>query len=100
MTVRKKRWLIGIGTFLLVLIIAGYIAGRILIKRFEPMVREQAIQYLSKRFNSQVELTSLRIHLPKMSAFAALLHRDGAAKIDVDGEGLSMRFGGAQDLPP
>ncbi len=69
-------------------------------KRFEPMIREQAIRYLHDRFHSEVELAALRVNPPRMSILQLVLRRGRGAMVGVEGEGLSMRFGGARDVPP
>ena len=52
-TKRKyKLWLVGSGLALLVLAAVGVTTARILSRRFEPYVREQAIEYLKNRFAS------------------------------------------------
>jgi hypothetical protein len=99
-TKRKKRWLIGIGVTVVVTIAALAIAASILSKRFEPFIREQAIQYMQQRFDSDVELASLRIKMPKMSPLKVLLNRGRGASAGVEGEGVSLRFRGAQNRPP
>jgi len=43
-TRRKNVWLAGIASALALIIVAGFIAASILARRFEPMVREQAIR--------------------------------------------------------
>ncbi len=100
MSKRKKRWLIAIAVGVLLFIAGTFIAASILSKRFEPMIREQAIQYLSDRFHSQVELASLKIHMPKKSAFSLVRTRGRGAKVAVEGEGLAMWFGGSRSQPP
>src|SRR5207244_420894 len=92
MSVRKRWWLVGIGAVLLIFVVAVYIGASVMARRFEPMVREQAIQYLQQRFHSDVELATLHVHLPKMSTLGLLFKRQSGSKARVDGEGLSMRF--------
>lgn len=82
------------------MVIAAVIAARVIVSHFEPMLREQAVQYLHEHFHSDVELSRIRISLPKMSTFDMLLRRGRGIAVNVEGEGLSMRFGGARDLPP
>src|SRR5271157_5526948 len=101
MTRRRKRWLIGVALFALAAAVALFVAAAILAKRFEPMVRDQAVGYLRDRFHCDVQLASLHVHLPnKMSTLSLLLKRERGAKLRVDGEGLTMRLSGRGDLPP
>jgi hypothetical protein len=100
MTVRKKRWLIGLGAAAVLAIAGLVIAARILSRRFEPYIHAQAIQYLSKRFDSDVQLQALHIRMPKISTLRVLLLRGHGALAEVDGEGLLLRYQGRRDLPP
>jgi hypothetical protein len=90
----------GIAAFLLLLAAGAYIAASIIAKRFEPTLRAQAIQYLHDRFHSDVELTALHVNSPKMSTFQILLRHGRGAIVAVEGDGLSMRFGGDAGRPP
>jgi hypothetical protein len=97
---RKKKWLIGIGvaatTGLLSLVVAAAVLGRWI----EPYVREQAIAYLKNRFESDVELTQLRIHLPKTSALRLIWPRGRGTLARVEGEGIRLRHKGRRDVSP
>ncbi len=100
-TKRKyKLWLVGSGLALLMLAAAGVIAARILSLRFEPYVREQAVEYLKNRFASEVELRALRVRLPRTSPLRLLMTRGRGGITRVDGEGLTMRLQRRPDLPP
>ncbi len=100
-TKRKyKLWLMVAGLAVLMLAAAGFIAARILSRRFEPYVREQAIEYLKKRFASEVELRALHVRLPQTSPLRLLVTRGRGGITRVDGEGLTMRLQGRPDLPP
>jgi hypothetical protein len=94
-----KYWLTGLAAIGLA-ILAAFIAAAILARRFEPMLREQAVRYLSERFHSDVELAALHITPPKMSAVDILLRHGHGAMVGVEGDGLSMHFAGAPGLPP
>jgi hypothetical protein len=100
MSNRKKKWIIGIGLGLLVT--GGSLVGMAfwLAKRFEPYIREQAVEYLRKRFDSEVELASLRVHLPRTSPVRLLLTQGRGVFAAVEGEGLSLRQRGRRDTPP
>jgi hypothetical protein len=99
-TKSKKLWLGGIAAFILLLVVGGYIAASIIAKQFEPTLRAQAIQYLHDRFRSDVKLEALHINRPKMSTIQILLRHGRGAIVSVEGDGLSMRFGGDLSRPP
>ncbi|MGH9719199.1 MAG: hypothetical protein ACRD8O_03235 [Bryobacteraceae bacterium] len=87
------------GFAVLLLAAAGVIAARILSRRFEPFVREQAIEYLQKRFASEVELRALHVRLPQ-TPLRLLMTRGRGGIARVEGDGLTMRLQGRPDLPP
>jgi hypothetical protein len=97
-TRRKKMWLAGIAASLALVIVAAFIAASILARRFEPMVREQAIRYLQQRFDSDVQIAALHITPPKVSALKILLKHGRGAMVSVEADGVSMRFN--RGLPP
>jgi hypothetical protein len=100
MTKLKKNVLIAIGIatglgFITLVIAAHVIAGRI-----EPYIRQQVILYLQRRFESEVELASLRVSVPNTSPMKLLLHRGRGTMVRVEGEGVSLRHKGRHDVPP
>jgi hypothetical protein len=101
MTVRKKRWLYAVAGVSVVTIAGLAIAASVLSRRFEPFIREQAIAYMSERFNCDVELAALRIKMPKLSPLNVLLKHGRGAMAHVEGQGIAMRYKGAPaDAPP
>src|SRR5215831_433896 len=100
MSTRKKRLLIGLATLALVGFVLLLIATSILAKRFQPYIREQAILYLQRRFDSEVELATLRVRMPQTSPLRLLLSRGRGAIARVEGEGLLLRHKGRTDVPP
>src|SRR5215813_2031361 len=100
MSKRKKYLIVGLaGSVLLGVVVMLIVASR-LAKRFEPYIREQAILYLRRRFDSEVELTALRVRMPQTSPLRLLLNRGRGAVARVEGEGLSLRHKGRKDVPP
>jgi AsmA-like protein len=99
-TTRKRYWLAGIAVFVTAALVTAIIAASILSKRFEPMLREQAISYLQERFHCEVQLAALHIHPPRLSTLDILLKRGRGALANVEGDGLEMRLAGERDLPP
>src|SRR3954467_14294801 len=84
---RRKKWFLGIGLIagagLMILI---FVAAA-MTHRLDPYIRDQVLLYLQKRFDSEVELQTLQVTLPKASALRMwLTHRRGAwATIDGSG---------------
>src|SRR5438045_7410493 len=97
---RRQKWLIGCGVCVLCALLGLFIAAKVLARRFEPYIRAQAIEYLSKRFDSHVELAALRVHLPSGSPLRILLTCGRGALARVEGEGISLRHKDRQDVPP
>src|SRR5687767_5423047 len=95
-----KRWLLGTGLAVLFGAIALFVLASVFSKRFEPFIRDQAVAYMRERFDSDVELADLRIHMPKTSTLRLLMSRGRGASAHVEGAGISMRSRGARDLPP
>ncbi|MDP8982257.1 MAG: hypothetical protein M3O35_16890 [Acidobacteriota bacterium] len=89
MTRRKKGWLIGTAAALLIFGVAVWVAVSEISKRFEPLIRAQAIRYLRGRFQSDVDLAALHVHWPKMSALNILRTHGRGYKVVVEGEGLA-----------
>ncbi len=56
MSSKKKKWLLGLGLAGLAGFVTIFLVGRHMSRRFEPYIKEQAIEYLKKRFDSEVEL--------------------------------------------
>jgi hypothetical protein len=96
----RKKWLIGIGLVLVTGVITVFSVASVFARRFEPYIREQAIEYLRKRFDSEVELTSLRVRLPNKSSFALLRTGGRGVVAKIEGRGLLMRHKGRVGVPP
>jgi len=76
-----------------------YVVSSVLSKRFEPHIRDLAISYLRNRFDSEVELESLRIRIPRLSPFRLLLWGGRGSVAHVEGANLRMRHRGRRDIP-
>ena len=72
---RKKRWLLWISVPLLLILVGVAIAARVLSRRIEPFIREQTVEYLRQRFDSDVEIGSLHVSMPIGSPLGVLLRR-------------------------
>ena len=100
MSSKKKKWLIGVGLGLLVTSGSLVIIATRFAKRFEPYIREQTIDYLQKRFDSQVELGNLKVRLPNTSPVRILVTRGRGVMALVEGQNLLLRHKGRRDVPP
>jgi hypothetical protein len=100
MRLKTKRWLLILavlaGAGLASLVIAAYVVSR----QLDPYIREQAIRYLQQRFDSEVELSALRVRVPGMSPVRMIFDRGKGTKIRVEGEDLAVRYQGRRDIPP
>jgi hypothetical protein len=80
---------------------AGLLIGaHRLTKRAQPYIRDQAIQYLQKRFDSEVEIGELRVSVPKISPLQLLFRDLRGASARVEGEEVVLRHKGRRDIPP
>jgi hypothetical protein len=77
---RRALWILAI------LAVSVGIALAVISARIEPIVRERAIAALESRFDSDVDLRTLRVSL--------------VGHIAVHGEGLTLRHHGRTDVPP
>lgn len=96
----KKKWLIGIAGIAMLGMVSLFVAAFILARRYEPYIHRQALEYLEKRFDSEVELATLRVHLPKTSPLHLLLTKGRGALARVEGGGILLRHKGRRDVPP
>jgi hypothetical protein len=74
--------------------------GQRRLESVEPLIRQRAIEYLSKRFDSQVELPELHVRLGRKNVFGALFHKGEGLLAQISGKGLVVRHRGRTDLPP
>jgi len=100
MTARKKKWLIGIAVVVGVGVSALLITAHQMAKRIEPYIRDQAVQYLQQRFDSEVTIGALRVSIPKLSPLHLLRRDMQGAKARVEGERIILRHKGRADIPP
>jgi len=97
---RQKRWIYGISGATALALAGVFIAASMLSHRVEPLIRDEAMRYLSERFNSDVKIRELRIKMPKMSPLNILIKRGRGVTAGVQGEGILMRYKDTpQDLP-
>ena len=99
MTIRKRYWLLAVGLAAVAVIIGLVLAASALRDRIDPYARQQVVQYLSRRFNSDVELRALHIGIPRTSMLRLLLTRGRGGMVTIEGEGLALRSKRRQDLP-
>jgi hypothetical protein len=96
----KIRWILAAAVLAVTVLAALAISGSVLLKRVDPYIREQAVHYLEHRFDSDVQLESLHISMPTVSAIKFALSRGRGIFASVEGRGVSLRLRGRTDLPP
>ena len=99
MSSTRKKWLIGAGLLFVLGIVGAFLTASLLSRKFEPYLREQALVYLQKRFNSDVQLASLMVRLPKASLIRLLTKGRGAIA-RVEGSGIVLRHRQSSNYPP
>jgi hypothetical protein len=67
--------------------------------RLDPYIREQVLLYLQKRFDSEVEIQSVQISLPKASSLRMYLTHRRGAWATIRGSGILLRYKGRRDIP-
>jgi hypothetical protein len=100
MTAKRKTWLLTIAVVLAIGILSLSIVARRMSARVEPYIRDQAVQYLKRRFDSEVEIGSLRISIPKLSPLRLLARDLHGASARVEAENVVLRHKGRRDIPP
>ena len=97
---RQKKWLVS-GVLVFAAILAGVlISASILARRVEPSIRKEAIEYLRERFDSEVELANLQIHVPPGLPLRLLFGGGRGSLAQVEGSHLVLRHRGRTDVPP
>ena len=96
----KKKWLIGLGAAAGVTLIVLFFVGRVMAKRFEPYIHDQAINFLRERFDSDAELGSLKISIPNLSPYKLVANKGKGTRARVEGENVVLRHKGRRDVAP
>ncbi|MFN0172693.1 MAG: AsmA-like C-terminal region-containing protein [Bryobacteraceae bacterium] len=96
----RKRWLLWISVPLLLILVGVAIAAHVLSRRIEPFIREQTVEYLRQRFDSDAEIGSLHVSMPIGSPLGALLRGGRGAPAHVTGEHISLWHRHRRDRPP
>ena len=97
---RRTKWLLAAGAATVVLVVALVIAGYVVASRFEPYVRAQVIAYLQDRFDSEAEISSLHVRMPRASLLHTYFTRGRGMIATVEGDGVVLRHKGRRDVPP
>ena len=100
MSTRKKKWLLGFAIAGVTGLLAIFLIGRHMARQFEPYIKQQAIDYLKKRFDSEVEIASLTVNVPKLSPTKLVFSRGRGVIANVEGDGVVLRHKGRRDVPP
>lgn len=100
MSKRTAIWLAATIGSLYVAATVLVIAGLRIVKHFEPQIKDQAIQYLRNRFDSDVEMGEFHITVPALSPIQALWTKGRGTLAQVDGHDFVLRHKGRTDIPP
>jgi len=100
MTAKKKKWLLAIAVTVGVGLTVLFIAAHQMAQQVEPYIREQAVQFLEKRFDSDVTIGGLRVKVRDISPLQLLRGDMHAATARVEGENIVLRHKGRTDIPP
>ena len=96
----RKKWVLWISVPLLLTLAAMVIAALVLSRRVEPFLRQQTVEYLRQRFDSDVEIGSLRVSMPIGSPLELFLRGGRGATAQVTGERVSLWHKHRHDRPP
>jgi hypothetical protein len=99
-TQRKKKWLVGIAATAAIALLVLFIAGRAMAQRFDPYIREQAVNYLEEHFDSEVELGELHVSMPNLSPLKVIFNRGKGAMARVEAANVVLRHNGRRDIAP
>jgi hypothetical protein len=99
-TNRKRNWLLAIGLVALAVVTGLALSAASLRSRIDPYARQQVVQYLNRRFNSNVELRQLHIDIPQTSWLRLLITRGRGALVTIEGGGLVLRSEQRPGAPP
>jgi len=99
-TPRRRKWIVTGALVFSAIAVGLFVAAFVMAKRVEPYIREQAIQYLRDRFDSDVELGRLQVRVPPALPFRLLFWGGRGTLAQVDGTDLSLRLHGRSDAPP
>jgi hypothetical protein len=81
--------------------VAGVIiSASILANRVEPFIKKEVTRYLRERFDSEVELASLQIHVPPALPIRLLFGGGRGSLAQVEGSHLLLHRRGRTDVPP
>jgi hypothetical protein len=98
---RALKWfLAGTSAALIVVIIALSVSASRIRGRMEDRARRAVIEYLEKRFDSQVEFQSLQLSIPQVSSWSLLWREGRGVLATVDGNGLVVRLRRDPEAPP
>ncbi|HET9132125.1 MAG TPA: hypothetical protein VFO86_14310 [Terriglobia bacterium] len=96
---RRKKWLLGASTVAGISLIVLIFIASAMAHRLDPYVREQVLNYVQERFDSEVEMRSIRVSLPKVSSLRMWLTHKRGAWATIDGKGVLLRYKGRRDIP-
>lgn len=97
---KRQRWVLG-GVATLIVGLGGiFLAASAMSRRFEPYIRQQAVEYLTRRFDSEVQLGRLRVSIPSIPFTRLFMTRGRGVLAEVVGEDIVLRYKGRRDVQP
>jgi hypothetical protein len=89
----RRIWkiLLSLGLVLGVVIGVLIYKAREIVTEFEPYVKDQALAYLREKYDANVEIESLKFHLPAMNRLELYLNKGKGAKAGVTLNGIVLR---------
>ncbi len=96
---RNGRWIIWGSVGLAAALVAIFIALNTLTRQIDPYVRAQTIAYLQDRFNSDVEVGSLKVGVP-LSALLSFIPGMPASLVTVEGSDIELSLKGSRSVKP
>jgi hypothetical protein len=97
---RREKYVAGFGAAAIVVLVGLIVAGSILGRRVEPLIRQQAEQYLRNRFHADVRIATLHVRLPNLSPLRMLFTHGRGTIASIEGKGIVMRMWDRPDAPP
>ena len=99
MSSRTKRWLVGSALAVAAVLAGLALLAGLMVRRFDPYIRAEAIEYLSRRFDCDVSIDQLHVRIPHIPVLQLIWKRGDGVMAEVTGEGVVLRQRGQRAVP-